>query len=76
MVYPEGSTSVIAATFFITERHRGNCGKACYGSKASADRSVKALRRSGKDRKYEGYLHSYVCKQCRAWHVGHTSYED
>jgi len=51
MVYPEGSTSAIASMFFITERHRGNCGKACYGSKASADRSVKAMRRSGKDRK-------------------------
>ena len=28
------------------------------------------------DPKYQGYLHEYVCKLCRAWHVGHTDYED
>lgn len=57
-------------------RHRGHCGKACYGSKDAAKRARNAMRRSGKDRKYQGYLHEYVCKQCRAWHVGHTDYED
>lgn len=74
MFYPEGSTSVIAQ--IVETRHRGPCGKACYGSQGAADRARKAMKRSGKDRKYQGYLHAYVCKDCRAWHVGHTSYED
>lgn len=70
---PFESSSVMA---YQPLRHRGMCGKACYGSRASADRTVKGMKRRGNDRKYEGYLHSYVCKECRAWHVGHTSYED
>lgn len=57
-------------------KHRGFCGKACFGSYGSAQRSVRVMQRSGKDQKYRGYLHPYVCKRCRAWHVGHTEYHD
>lgn len=57
-------------------RHRGLCGKACYGSFRAAQRSVRALQRAGKDRKYQGYLHPYVCKVCRSIHIGHTEYEE
>lgn len=57
-------------------KHRGPCGKACYGSFNAAQRSVRALQRTGKDRRYQGYLHPYVCKECRAYHVGHTEYHD
>lgn len=69
---PESSTSVSVPV----QLHRGPCGKACYGSRGAADRARKSMKRSGKDRSYQGYLHAYVCKQCRAWHVGHTDYED
>lgn len=71
---PEGSTSVLMLP--VDTRHRGQCGKACYGSKGAADRSVKAMKRTGRDQRYRGYLHSYICTICRAWHVGHTEYED
>lgn len=74
MFYPEGSTSVVAQ--IVETRHRGPCGKVSYGSFAAANREIKSLKRSGKDRKYQGYLHSYACRECRAIHVGHTSYED
>lgn len=63
----------------ITEpepKHRGRCGKANYGSFGAARRSIRAMQRSGKDRKYQGYLHPYVCTDCRAIHVGHTEYEE
>jgi hypothetical protein len=69
----EPSTS---AMFQIPVRHRGLCGKACYGSRGAAERQVKSMKRSGKARPYQGYLHAYVCKVCRAWHVGHTEYEE
>lgn len=56
--------------------HRGRCGKARYGSYDAAKRSIRSMQRSQKDRKYEGYLHPYVCKECRVYHVGHTAYEE
>lgn len=68
------STSVIFAQ--PEYRPRCSCGKARYGSFAAAKRSVRALQKAGKDRSYEGYLHPYVCKVCRVYHVGHTEYED
>ena len=73
MIDCEPSTSVMFARPAL---HRCECGKACYGSRAAADRAVKTLRRSQKDRKYEGYLHAYVCTVGRVWHIGHTGYED
>ena len=73
MIDCEPSTSVIFAKRVL---HRCQCGKACFGSHGAASRAVKALRRSGKDRKYEGYLHPYVCPIGRVWHVGHTEYEE
>lgn len=74
LMIPFESSSVLA--YQEPLRHRGLCGKARYGSFAAAKRSVRAMQRSAKDRKYEGYLHPYVCKVCRVWHVGHTEYED
>lgn len=73
MIDCEPSTSVIFARSVL---HRCSCGKACFGSRGAAERNIKQLRRSGKDRKYEGYLHPYVCPVGRVWHVGHTEYEE
>lgn len=74
MIDCEPSTAVI---FARPQLHRcWSCGKACYGSERAADRVVKQLRRNRKDRKYEGYLHPYVCVVGRVWHIGHTEYED
>ena len=69
----EPSTS---AMFAKPALHRCQCGKARYTSHDAAERSIKALKRSGKDRKYQGYLHPYICPIGRVWHVGHTEYED
>ena len=74
MIDCEPSTAVMFAKPTLHRCHA--CGKACYGSEAAADRAVKALRRSGKDRKYQGYLHPYVCVEGRIWHIGHTGYDD
>ena len=57
-------------------KHRGRCGKASYGSYGAADRAIKKMKRAGKARPYEGYLHPYICDECRVYHVGHTAYED
>ena len=73
MIDAQPSTSVIFARPLL---HRGPCGKACYGSEKAAWRAVRQLKRSGKDRSYEGYLHPYPCPICRVFHVGHTEYEE
>ena len=61
--------------FAYPVRHRGHCGKACYGSRWAAERNVKQMKRHGKDQCYRGRLHAYVCKDCKAWHVGHIDDE-
>lgn len=71
-----GSSTLTGQVWEPQQKHRGDCGKACYGSYGAAHRARRAMQRSGKDRKYEGYLHEYPCPDCRAWHVGHTAYED
>lgn len=57
----------------IGPTHRGECGKACYPGRASAQRALRTIQRHGKSRSFDGRLHVYPCKDCRAWHVGHTS---
>lgn len=52
--------------------HLGDCGKACYPGRASAIRAMRHLQRHGKSRTHEGRLHVYHCRECGAWHVGHT----
>jgi len=60
----------------VPELHRCRCGKANYGSRASAERAIRRLQRAGKDRSYEGYLHAYPCKVGRVWHAGHEPYRE
>lgn len=55
--------------------HRDLCGKACYPWQGSAQRALRQLQRRGKSRTWEGRLHVYHCRECRAWHVGHTRYD-
>ena len=52
--------------------HRGACGKVCYGSQRSAKNAIQRLKRNQRHEPYRGHIHPYVCKDCRAWHVGHT----
>ena len=56
--------------------HRGQCGKACYGSYGAARRAIRWMQRYQRDRKQEGYLTAYPCKACKTLHVGHEPYED
>lgn len=71
-----GSSTFIGQVDDPVLKPRGRCGKARYGSYGAARRSIRAMQRSGKDRPYEGYLHPYVCEECRVYHVGHTAYEE
>lgn len=52
---------------------RGGCGKAVYRSHGAAKAVMRSLQRHGKGQSYRGRLHPYVCKVCRAWHVGHSN---
>jgi hypothetical protein len=54
---------------------RRGCGKASYASESAARRSMRTMQKWGRGRSYAGRLHPYLCRECRAWHVGHTSYE-
>ena len=56
----------------VGERHRGACGKACYPGQSSAKAALRRLQERGKGRTWEGRLHVYQCRDCGAWHVGHT----
>lgn len=61
----------------MTDRVRGGiCGKARYTSAGAARHAIHTLERRGLARSYDGRLHAYPCKHCRAWHVGHTNRRD
>lgn len=52
--------------------HRCSTGKYCHQHKSQAERNMKGLRMSKKERG----LHCYVCEICRFWHVGHVNSRD
>ena len=48
------------------------CDKICYESRKVAEGVMRNLVKSGNPKKKgKGKLHSYSCKECRAWHIGH-----
>ncbi len=45
------------------------CGKHRYPGKGTAEKARKSLKGVGYDTRS---LHTYYCKECAAWHVGHA----
>lgn len=59
------------STHYTILERRG-CNKACYPSESAAKRSVRSLDRNGHANHWKGNLRPYLCRPCRAWHVGHS----
>lgn len=77
VAFSEPSTNVsehyVPHPVMMEPRHRCGCGKACYPTEGAARRAVKTMRTYGKDRRYLGVLHPYLCPERRSvWHVGHS----
>jgi hypothetical protein len=49
------------------------CGKHKYPSEKSAKKGKRGLFATRADSGYKGRPHAYFCRDCRAWHVGHSS---
>jgi len=54
---------------------RRDCGKACYHTEAAAKRSIRSLDHHKHANRWKGKLRPYLCRPCRAWHVGHSEYD-
>ena len=46
-----------------------DCGKKSYPGKASAERARKGMKVLGYD---TTTLHTYYCRDCGKWHIGHA----
>lgn len=51
---------------------RRDCDKACYPTEQAARRAMRSIERSGRGHRWKGRLRPYLCKPCRAYHVGHS----
>lgn len=71
----EDTATTLAMPSPIGPMHRGPCGKARYDGEASARRAMRTMQRHGKGRRDRGRLHPYLCRACRGWHVGHTTFD-
>ena len=58
-------------------RPRCFCGKARYATEREANRAARRMKRTGRDRAWEGLLRPYMCPERKGiWHVGHDGYLD
>jgi len=61
-------------TRYIPPMYTCACGKQAYGSRTSAKRVVKSMRRTGHTRVEGKRLNVYQCEPTGAWHVGNTAW--
>lgn len=55
-----------------TARQRGCLHKRPYASQEEADAVIKDIRKAGKMARFTA-MHSYPCRFCPYWHVGHNN---